>query len=80
MQTECYFCKGRITQTHVDVDFRWGETLKVIEHVPAGVCQQCGERYFQSSVYKAMEQLASSQVEPDTQLTVDVMQFREQLH
>lgn len=44
------------------------ERLKVIEHVPAGVCQQCGERYFQSSVYKAMEQLASSQVEPDTHL------------
>ncbi len=77
METECYFCKGRVEQSHVDVDFRWGDTLKVIEHVPAGVCQQCGERYFQASVYKVMEQLATSQAKPDAQLTIDVMQFKE---
>ncbi len=76
MMTECYFCKGRVTQTHVAVDFRWGDTLKVIEHVPAGVCQQCGERYFQANVYKVMEQLAATQTKPDAQLTVDVMQFK----
>ena len=50
--------------------------FKVIEQVPAGVCQQCGERYFQAGVYKAMEQLATSQTKPDTQLTIDVMQYR----
>ncbi|MGH7771971.1 MAG: YgiT-type zinc finger protein [Candidatus Binatia bacterium] len=48
----------------VKVDFRWGRKLKVVENVPAGVCQQCGEKYFQSAVYKTMEKLASSQVKP----------------
>ena len=77
MVTECYFCKGRVAQAKVNVDFRWGRKLKVIEKVPAGVCQQCGERYFQSAVYKAMEKLAASRAKPAARLTVDVVRFKE---
>ena len=77
MMTECYFCKGRVVQKKVDVDFHWGRKLKVIKKVPAGVCQQCGEQYFQATVYKAMEKLAASRAKPVARLTVDVMQFKE---
>ncbi len=76
MMTECYFCKGRVVQKVIKVDFRWGRKLKVIEKVPAGVCQQCGERYFQSAVYKAMENLARSRAKPSARLTVDVVRFK----
>ena len=75
--TECYFCKGRVIRKQVEVDFRWGKKLKVIENVPAGVCQQCGEKYFQSTVYKAMEKLARSRAKPSARLTVDVVRFKE---
>jgi YgiT-type zinc finger domain-containing protein len=75
--TECYFCKGRVEPQKVDVDFRWGHKLKVIEQVPAGVCQQCGEKYFEAAVYKAMERLAASRAKPVARLTVDVMRFKE---
>jgi len=74
--TECYFCKGRVVQKKVNVDFRWGRKLKVIEDVPAGVCQQCGEKYFQSNVYKAMEKLATTRTKPAGRLTVDVLRFK----
>jgi YgiT-type zinc finger domain-containing protein len=74
--TECYFCKGRVVQKKVNVDFRWGRKLKVIEDVPAGVCQQCGEKYFQSNVYKAMEKLAATRTKPAGRLTVDVLRFK----
>lgn len=74
--TDCYFCKGRVVQEKVNVDFRWGRKFKVIEGVPAGVCQQCGEKYFQSNVYKAMERLAASRAKPAARLTVDVVRFR----
>ena len=73
---QCYFCKGKVVQQKVKVDFRWGRKLKVIENVPAGVCRQCGEKYFQSLVYKAMEKLASSRVKPATRLTVDVVRYK----
>jgi YgiT-type zinc finger domain-containing protein len=77
MMTECYFCKGRVVQEKVNVDFRWGRKLKVIEDVPAGVCQQCGEKYFQAAVYKAMEKLVVSRAKPVARLTVDVVHFKE---
>jgi len=76
MMTECYFCKGRVVQEEVKVDFRWGRKLKVIENVPAGVCQQCGEKYFRSAIYKAMEKLAASRAKPAARLTVDVVRFK----
>ncbi len=77
MMAECYFCKGRVVQEKVNVDFRWGQKLKVIEDVPAGVCQQCGEKYFQAAVYKVMEKLAASRAKPVARLTIDVVQFKE---
>lgn len=76
MTKECYFCKGRVVQQKVKVDFRWGRKLKVIESVPAGICQQCGEKYFESAVYKAMEKLVASRARPTARLTVDVVQFK----
>ena len=39
----CYFCKGKVVEKKVKVDFRWGDELVVIEDVPAEVCQQCGK-------------------------------------
>lgn len=74
---ECYFCKGRVVEQKVKVDFRWGQKLKIIENVPAGVCQQCGEKYFHSEVYKTMEKLAASRRKPRSRLTVDVLRFKE---
>ena len=76
MMTECSFCKGRVVQQKVKVDFRWGRKLKVIENVPAGVCQQCGEKYLESGVYKAMEKLDASRAKPTARLTVDVVRFK----
>lgn len=77
MITRCHICKGKVVQAKVKVDFRWGRKLKVIENVPAGVCQQCGERYFQSRVYKSMERLAASRAKASSHLTVDVVRFKE---
>jgi hypothetical protein len=48
----------------------------MIRSVPAGVCRQCGERYFDARVYKAMEKLARSRRKPETRMTVDVFEFR----
>lgn len=73
---DCYFCKGKLVDQKVKVDFRWGQRLKIIENVPANVCQQCGEQYFQSNVYKAIEKLAASRKKPAARLTVDVHRFK----
>jgi YgiT-type zinc finger domain-containing protein len=55
MKEPCDFCDGRLEPRHVTVDYRRGGALKVIEHVPALVCNHCGERYYSASTMRAME-------------------------
>ena len=72
---DAFFCKGKVAQERVNVDFRWGENLVVIEDVPAGVCCQCGEKYFDAEVYKDMEKLVKGRATPFKRLTIDVIKF-----
>ena len=75
MLDKCYFCKGDVVQQHVSIDYRWGDTLVIIKDVPAAVCQQCGEKYLSSSVYKELERLAKSKNHIMDKMTVDILVF-----
>lgn len=75
MLHKCYFCKGRVHKGEVTVDYRWGGTLVVIKGVPAGICQQCGEKYIDSSVYRGMERLAKDKSHVMSRMSVDVLEF-----
>ena len=79
MYEKCYFCKGKVVQKKITLDFRWGEDLVVIKDVPAGVCQQCGEKYIESSVYKELESMAKSKGQVTDTIKVDVLDFESSL-
>ena len=79
MYEKCYFCKGKVVQKKITLDFRWGEDLVVIKDVPAGVCQQCGEKYIESSVYKDLESMAKSKGQVTDTIKVDVLDFESSL-
>lgn len=75
MVSKCYFCKGSVRKSRVTIDYRWGNELFVIENVPAGLCDQCGEKYLDSSVYKELEALVKTDVRPMMRVTVDVLNY-----
>ncbi|MBI4400904.1 MAG: type II toxin-antitoxin system MqsA family antitoxin [Nitrospirae bacterium] len=75
MRASCYFCKGKVVEPVASVDFWWGDDLKIIETVPPGICQQCGEKYFSPEVYKEMERLAKSPGRAVSRLSVDVLRY-----
>lgn len=77
MIDKCYFCKAKVVQQKVTIDHRWGDTLVVIKDVPAGVCQQCGEKYLSSDVYKELEKLAKNRSHLVDKMTVDILDFEE---
>jgi YgiT-type zinc finger domain-containing protein len=77
MVDKCYFCKGKVADQQITVDYRWGDTLVVIKDVPAGVCEQCGEKYLSSDVYKELERLAKSKSHFTGEMTVDILDFEE---
>jgi len=74
---KCHFCGGVVGEQRVVVDYRWGEELlAIIEGVPAGVCDTCGERYFKAEVIKAMEKTARSRSRAKRKVEVPVRQLR----
>ena len=55
---DCSFCGGRVTEKLVQKICWWGDKLiAIIDNVPAGACEQCGERYYKAVVLKAIENL-----------------------
>ena len=54
----CVICEGDVVEQRVTVvypDRQGGQ--RVIHNVPAGVCQQCGERYISAEVALAIERI-----------------------
>jgi len=75
MFDRCYFCKGKVKEQRVTIDYRWGDSLAVINDVPAGVCQQCGEKYLTSGVYKDLETTAIGKSHIMGRITIDILKL-----
>jgi YgiT-type zinc finger domain-containing protein len=73
----CSFCEGELEERLVSHEYHWEGKLFVFEDVPARVCRQCGERYFDAAAVKAMEQAVLDQLEPKRILQVPVFSFAE---
>jgi len=52
----CEYCGGPIVEKRVTVHRRGKRGYVLIENVPAGVCVQCGARYFSANVLKTIEE------------------------
>lgn len=75
--SKCYFCKGKTEIKNIDVDFRWGNKLFVVEDVPVEVCSQCGERYYSAEVSKRLDELVKKQTyRPQKVLEVPVFNWQ----
>jgi YgiT-type zinc finger domain-containing protein len=53
---DCTFCGGRVTERRIQTPCFWGDKLiALVDGVPTGVCEQCGERYYRAAVLKRIE-------------------------
>ena len=75
MFDKCYFCRAKVVEQLITIDYRWGDILVVIKDVPAGVCQQCGEKYLESDVYKELERLVKNKSHLTGKMTVDILAY-----
>jgi len=53
---DCSYCCGEFTEQKIDYDYRRQSHLLVISNVSAGVCGQCGEKYFKPEILKKMDE------------------------
>jgi len=73
----CSFCDGELEQRLAQYEYRWEGRLFVFEDVPARVCRQCGEKYFDAKVVKAMERAVLGQLKPKRILQASLFSYSE---
>ena len=76
---DCSFCGGEVKEERVELDYRYKGNLFVFQNVPAGVCQQCGEKYLPAKVAKAIEHRIHSKEKWDKTISVPVDVFPEKM-
>jgi YgiT-type zinc finger domain-containing protein len=52
---DCAYCGGDVVEKLIDYDYRREKHPMVMSNVPAGVCAQRGEKYFNPEVLKRMD-------------------------
>ena len=52
----CEYCGGPIVEKRVTLHRKIRGRYVLIENVPAGVCAQCGTRYYAANVLKTIEE------------------------
>jgi YgiT-type zinc finger domain-containing protein len=67
---DCSFCGGEVKAEMVELDYRYKGKLYVFRDVPAGVCQQCGEKYLTARTAKTIEREIQTTQEWDETITV----------
>ncbi len=51
----CEYCRGKIAERRVTLHRKVKDKYVIIEDVPAGVCLECGTRYYAANVLKTIE-------------------------
>ncbi|MBI5215233.1 MAG: type II toxin-antitoxin system MqsA family antitoxin [Ignavibacteriae bacterium] len=71
----CFLCGGLLEQrTVTKIQTSKEELIGVVENVPAWVCNQCGEKYFDGPILEKIEQLLDNR-QPKRNLSVPAFEF-----
>jgi YgiT-type zinc finger domain-containing protein len=52
----CEYCGGPIVENRVTLHRKVRRKYVVVQNVPAGVCTECGTRYYSANVLKTVEE------------------------
>ena len=71
----CEYCGGQIVEKRVDMHRKTKSGYVLIENVPAGVCMECGTRYYSANVLKTIEENIRGRRHADHEIVVPVYAF-----
>lgn len=58
--SDCYLCGMDAVEMIVELEYRWKGRVYLTEGIPAGACQQCGEKYFTMQVSEPIDRSAGA--------------------
>lgn len=67
---ECFKCKGDLIQKKINYVVNLENTIIIVKGVPAKVCIQCGEQYFDDETTENIEKIVNKLKELETEITI----------
>lgn len=67
---DCFMCKGNLEEKKVNYVVDLEYTIIIIKGVPARVCTQCGEQYFDDETAENIEKITNQLKQLATEITV----------
>ncbi len=68
----CEYCQGSIVEKRVNLSRTFAGKYVLFESVPAGVCTECGTRYYTANVLKSIEDALRGCRKADREVLVPV--------
>ncbi|AGL00735.1 type II toxin-antitoxin system MqsA family antitoxin [Desulfoscipio gibsoniae] len=75
MVTKCFQCGSSTVKKFITAENWWGNSLALVENVPAWVCENCGEQYFDAEVVKELDKMKDKQLKAKRFIQVPVYGF-----
>ncbi len=66
----CFICKGKLEEKKVNYVVNLEETIIIIKGVPAKVCTECGEQYFDDKTSENIEKIVNQLKQISTEVTI----------
>ena len=67
---DCFMCKGEAIEKKVNYMVDLENTIIIIKGVPAKVCTQCGEQYFDDQTSENIEGIINKLKDLSTEVTI----------
>jgi len=72
----CEYCDGMVRENIVEREvFRHRKGMVILEHVPVGVCDKCGERYYGAEVLHRVHNIATGRTKPLRKVSVPIAKY-----
>jgi len=75
MIKKCFLCGGSTTKRLITAENWWGKELTLIENVPAWVCDNCGEKYFEPKVCEELDRMRKAPPAAKKTIQIPVYSF-----
>jgi YgiT-type zinc finger domain-containing protein len=73
---KCEYCDGIVQERVVEREaFKHRHGFVILENVPIGVCNNCGYRYYHSTLLHRVEEIAAKKKSPERMELVPVATF-----
>ena len=74
---DCFICKGKLEEKKVNYIADLEGTIIIIKGVPAKVCTQCGEQYFDDETTENIERIVNQLKQ--VPIEVSIVNYKEQV-